>query len=165
MLAQVQNGELVAGIVSAAALVVTLLFLARQTRESTRQSVLANQLAGVQATGEIYSTVDRILYRMLEFPELRTYFYDGVAVPDDGDTFDSRMVQSRTLVFAELFANAIERGLETYRSIDPAADFRTPMDAYTGDIIGASPTLRTLVATHRGWWPYMELWIREHPDI
>jgi hypothetical protein len=157
-LAPMQNGALIAAIVSAAALVVSLLFLARQTKESARQSALANQLTGVQATSEIYATVDRILYHLLEFPELRGFFYEGVAAPGEGDDQQAR---ARVLTIAELFANAIERGLDTYRSLEPAADFRTPMDAYAGDIVDGSPALRSLVVAHPGWWPNLETWMVE----
>ena len=156
-----QNGALIAGIVSAAALVVSLLFLARQTRESTRQSMLANQMTGLQAKSDVYSTVDRILYRFLEFPHLRRYFYDGVEVPEEAPGDESAGLRDQVLAFAELFSDAIERGLDTYRSVAPAADFRTPMDAYAGDIVAGSPAIRYLVQSHPGWWPNLEAWISE----
>jgi hypothetical protein len=154
-----QNGALFAGIVSAVALVVSLLFLARQTRESTRQSVLANQIAGLQAKSDIYSTVDRILYRFLEFPELRKYFYEGADLPVEANAEGVAGIRDQILTFAELFPDAIERGLDTYRSVDPAADFRSPMDAYAGDIVSGSPAIRYLVQLHPGWWPNLEGWI------
>ena len=155
-----QDGALIVGVVSAAALVVSLLFLARQTRESTRQSVLSNQLAGLQAKSEIYSTVDRILYRFLEYPQLRKYFYEGVELPQDERGEESGETRDQVLIFAELFSDAIERGLDTYRSVDPAADFRSPMDTYANDIIAGSPAIRYLVGSHPGWWPNLEAWIR-----
>jgi hypothetical protein len=154
-----QNGALVAGVVSAFALVLSLLFLARQTRESARQSVLANQLAGLQAKSEIYSTVDRILYQFLEFPHLRKYFYEGVEIPGDNEVEAQSGVREQVLTFAELFCNAIERGLDTYRSVDPAADFRSPMDTYANDIVEGSPAIRYLVGAHPGWWPNIEAWV------
>jgi hypothetical protein len=155
-----QNGALVVGVVSAVALVLSLLFLARQTKESARQSVLANQLAGLQAKSEIYTTVDRILYQFLEFPDLRKYFYEGIEIPASETGEAEAGVRDRVLTFAELFCDAIERGLDTYRSVDPAADFRSPMDAYAQDIVGGSPAIRYLVAAHPGWWPNFEAWIR-----
>jgi hypothetical protein len=154
-----QNGALIVGIVSAIALVVSLLFLARQTKESTRQSVLANQLAGLQAKSEIYSTVDRILYKFLEFPHLRKYFYEGVAIPGNGLSESGDEIRDQVLTFAELFSDAIESGLDTYRSVDPASDFRSPMDTYAQDIVAGSPAIRYLVQTHPGWWPNLEMWI------
>ncbi len=161
MLTAMQDGALLVGIVSAAALVVSLLFLARQTRESTRQSVLANQLAGIQAKGEIYSAVDRILYRLAEHPELRQYFYDGVPVPVDHGGTELARVRAQVFAIAELYADAIERGLDTYRSVEPAADFRTPMDVYARDVVEASPALRELIAAHPFWWPNLEAWLAE----
>jgi hypothetical protein len=154
-----QNGALIVGTVSAIALVISLLFLARQTRESARQSLLANQLAGLQAKSEIYSTVDRILYQFLKFPHLRKYFYEGVDIPAEDHVEAGAGVRDQVLTFAELFADAIERGLDTYRSVDPAADFRSPMDTYAHDIVEGSPAIRFLVQTHPGWWPHLESWI------
>ena len=154
-----QNGALLAGIVSAAALVVSLLFLARQTRESTRQSVLANQLAGLQAKSDVYSTVDRILYQFLELPHLRKYFYEGVEVPAADLGAETSGIRDQVFIFAELFSDAIERGIDTYRSVEPAADFRTPMEVYAGDVVAGSPAIRHLVRLHPGWWPNLEAWI------
>jgi hypothetical protein len=154
-----QDGALVAGIVSAFALVLSVLFLARQTKESARQSVLANQLAGLQAKSEIYSTVDRILLQFLEFPHLRKYFYEGIEIPAAVEVGADRDVRDQVLTFAELFCDAIERGLDTYRSVEPAADFRSPMDTYARDIVEGSPAIRYLVQLHRGWWPNLEVWI------
>jgi hypothetical protein len=154
-----QDGALIAGVVSAFALVLSVLFLARQTKESARQSVLANQLAGLQAKSEIYSTVDRILYQFLEFPHLRKYFYEGSETPGVADPGTNADARSQVLTFAELFCNAIERGLDTYRSIEPAADFRSPMDTYARDIVEGSPAIRLLVQDHPGWWPNLEAWI------
>ena len=156
-----QNGAIIAGIVSAVALVVSLLFLAEQTKASTRQSVLANQLAGLQAKSDIYSTVDRILYRFLEYPHLRRYFYEGVELPAESLNAEVTVNRDQVLLFTELFSDAIERGLDTYRSVEPAADFRTPMDVYAGDIVAGSPAIRYLVCSHPGWWPNLEAWINE----
>ena len=155
-----QDGALIAGIVSAFALVLSVLFLARQTRESARQSVLANQLAGLQAKSEIYSTVDRILYQFLEFPHLRRYFYEGSELPEAAEVGTAADARDQVLAFAELFCDAIERGLDTYRSIEPAADFRSPMDTYARDIVEGSPAIRFLVNDHPGWWPNLEAWIQ-----
>lgn len=150
-----ENGALVAGVVSAAALVISLLFLARQTRESARQSVLANQIAGSQVKSDIFQTVDRILYRLLDFPHLRKYFYEGAELPGADTPAD----RDQVLVTAELFADAIERGLDSYRTVEPAGDFRTPMDAYTRDLLAGSPALRFLVEERPGWWPNLEAWV------
>jgi hypothetical protein len=159
-----QNGALLAGIVSALALVLSLLFLARQTRETARQSVLANQLAGLQAKSEIYFTVDRILYKFLEFPHLRQYFYEGIDVPVDLEVEGASEIREQVLTFAELFCDALETGFDTYRSVDPAADFRSPMDTYAEDIFEGSPAIRYLVQARPGWWPNLEAWVGMRRD-
>jgi hypothetical protein len=154
-----QVGAIVAGVVSAIALVFSLVFLARQTRESAYQSRLANQIAGSQAKSEIYGAVDRIQYHFLAYPTLRKYFYDGAELPVDPGDADQRALRERVLTFAELFVDALERGLDTYRTVDPAADFQSPMDRYTQDIWSTSPAVRYLVRAHPGWWPNVESWI------
>jgi hypothetical protein len=156
-----QNGAIVTGLVSALALVFSLLFLARQTKESARQSHLANQIAGSQAKSEIYGSVDRILYHFLEYPELRTYFYSGTELPEASPDSASAAVRERVLTFAELFADVLERGLDSYKTVDPAADFQSPMDDYARDILDTSPSIRYLVRAHPGWWPNVESWIRD----
>jgi hypothetical protein len=158
-----QDGAIITGLISAAALVLSLLFLARQTRESARQSHLANQIAGSQAKSEIYETVDRILYGFLQHPELRKYFYEGAEMPESSSEDDPE-VRGRVLTFAELFADVIERGLDTYRSIDPAADFQSPMEDYARDMISTAPALRYWLREHPGWWPNMESWIERDRD-
>jgi len=155
------DGAIVAGLVSAIALVLSLLFLARQTRESARQSHLANQIAGSQAKSDIYRTVDRILFRFLEYPELRKYFYEGEALPDLPLDPKAAEQRERILTFAELFADVIERGLDTYKSVDPASDFKSPMEDYARDILGTAPAIGYLIEKHPGWWPNVEFWIRE----
>ena len=157
-------GAIIAGVVSAVALVVSLLFLARQTRESTIQTHLANQIAGSQAKSEIYGKVDRIQYHFLDHPDLRKYFYDGAKLPEASTQLEVSTLRERVLTFAELFADAIERGLDTYKSVDPASDFRSPMEFYTRDILATSPTLRRLVQDHPGWWPNVESWTGETSD-
>jgi hypothetical protein len=154
-----QDGAIITGLISAVALVLSLLFLARQTRESARQSHLANQIAGSQAKSEIYVAVDRILYGFLEHPELREYFYSGKELPDTSLDANSDNIRERVLTFAELYADVIERGLDTYKSIDPAADFQTPMEDYARDMLATAPALQYWVREHPGWWPNVESWI------
>ncbi|MGH9021165.1 MAG: hypothetical protein ACRDV0_09140 [Acidimicrobiales bacterium] len=157
-----QNAALIAGAVSAVALVVSLLFLARQTRASALQALLANQIAGSEVKSDIFQTVDRILYQLVDHPHLRPYFYDGLEAPGaDGATGDA-LVRNQVLSMAELFADAIERGLDSYRTVEPAADFRTPMDDYTRDLLAASPALRGLVSDRPRWWPNLAEWINVH---
>ena len=122
---------------------------------------MANQIAGSQAKSEIYETVDRILYGFLDHPELRKYFYDGADLPDLSSEADPDNVRERVLTFAELFADVIERGMDTYRSIDPAADFQSPMEDYARDMLATSPALRYWVREHPGWWRNVESWIGE----
>lgn len=80
---------LVAGLASAVALVVSLLFLAREAREAARQTRLANETAGAQAMAVAFGGIDGVTTLFLEYPELRTYFYGSTELTDDLRARDS----------------------------------------------------------------------------
>src|ERR1700690_1406452 len=105
-----QFAVLAVGAISAVALVASLLFLARQTRASAQQSLLANQIAGIQARSRIYESIDRILFRLLDYPDLWPYFYEGHQTPSDTTSGAASSLRERVLTLAELFADAIENG-------------------------------------------------------
>jgi len=154
-----QYAVLAVGAISAVALVATLLFLARQTRASAHQSLLANQIAGIQARTQVYESIDRILYRILDYPELWNFFYEGAAVPNRDDAHAGSMLRERVMTLAELFADGIENGIDVYRTVDPASGFQTPMDVYAESIVTSSPAIRDIVADRPGWWPNLEEWL------
>jgi hypothetical protein len=83
---------LIAGLLSAAALVGSLLFLARQTRHAVHQSSVANELAGARAMAQGYEIADRVIAYFVDYPELRKYFYEGVELPEDSTTKAARVV-------------------------------------------------------------------------
>jgi hypothetical protein len=151
-----QYAVLAVGAISAVALVASLLFLARQMRASAQQSLLANQLAGIRARSRVYESIDRILYRILDYPELWDFFYGGVPVPARTTAGGGSLLRERVLTLAELFADAIENGIDVYRTVDPASSFQTPMDDYAASIVASSPAVRTIVADRPGWWPNLE---------
>ena len=146
---------LIAGLLSAAALVGSLLFLARQTSESVHQSLVANELAGARAMAQGYEIADRVIAHFVDYPELRKYFYEGVEVPEDSTT------RARVLAVAELMADALlsnywlfqGKDVAALRSVDPA--IASNMDDWTEFILTMSPAVRSLVRAHPLQYPYV----------
>jgi hypothetical protein len=159
-----QDAAVVIGAVSALALVASLLFLARQTRAAAQESQLSNQIAGIQARSRVYESIDRILYRILDYPELWAHFYEGAAVPAVGDAGTPPLLRERVLTLAELFVDAIENGIDVARSVGPAASFQTPMEDYAAAIVSTSPAILLLVEERPGWWPNVEDWLAGRRD-
>ena len=148
---------LIAGLLSAAALVGSLLILARQTSHSVHQSVVANELTGARAMAQSYEVADRVIAYFVDYPELREYFYEGVELSEDSTT------GARVLAVAELMADALQSGywlfqgkdVDTLRSVDPTLDIRPNWDDYTEFILTMSPAVRSLVRAHPLQYPYV----------
>ena len=73
-----EEASVIAGLVSAFAIAGSVLFLARQTRQSVQQFLVANELAGARAMAQGYELWDHVIDRFIDYPELRQYFYEGV---------------------------------------------------------------------------------------
>jgi hypothetical protein len=148
---------LIVGLVSAAALVGSLLFLARQTRESVQQSLIANELAGARAKAQGFEVIDRVVAYFVDYPELRECFYEGAAPPDDPTN------GTRVRAIAELMADALQsvywqyeaKSVNALRFLDPALDIRVDLDDYTELILTSSPAVRSLVEGHPLQWPHL----------
>lgn len=147
----------IAGLLSAAALTGSLLFLARQTSHSVHQFVVANELAGRRAMAQGFELWDRLIAHFLDYPELREYFYEGVELPEDSTT------RARVLTMAELLADALHSNLwllhgedvEALGSEDPALDIRADMDEYAAFILTMSPAMRSFVRAHPLQYPLL----------
>lgn len=150
---------LIAGLFSAAALVGSLLVLARQTRESVHQSQVANELAAVRAKVEGFGVVDGVIAVFVDRPELREYFYEGVELPEDSTS------RARVLAVAELMADALQsvhwqyeaEGVNALRSVGPTLELRSDLDDYTEFILTMSPAVRSLVGAHPRQWQHLAM--------
>jgi hypothetical protein len=152
-----EAATLIAGLVSAAALVGSLLFLARQTSEAAHQSLVANELAGRRAMAQGYEIADRVIAYFVAYPELREYFYEGVELPEDST------IRARVLALAELMADALQsncwlfegKDVESLGSVDPAFDIRSNIDDWAEFILTMSPAVRSIVRAHALQYPYL----------
>ena len=99
---ELDEAAVIASFLAAAALVGSLLFLARQTSESVHQFLVANELAGARAMAQGYELWDHVIAYFVDYPELRAYFYEGVELPEDSTT------RARVLAMVELIGDALQ---------------------------------------------------------
>ena len=137
----------IAGLVTAAAVAGSVLFLARQTSQSVNQFVVANELAGLRAMAQGYELWDRVITCFIDYPELRQYFYEGVEPPEDPTA------RARVLAMTELIGDALQsadwlfkgKDVALLGSEDPALDIRSDWDDWMKFILTMSPALRSFV--------------------
>ena len=154
-----EAATLIAGLVGAAALVGSLLFLARQTREAAHQSLVANELAGVRAKAQGFEVIDRVIAYFIEHAELREYLYEGAELPEDSTN------RTRVLAIAELMADALQSvywhyevtSVKALRFVDPTLDIRSDLDDYAEFILTMSPAVRSLVRPRPLQWPHLAM--------
>lgn len=135
--------------ITTAAVVISLLFLGWQSREVARQTRLANQTAGVSGLRDALTHLDSIIQIFIEYPELRPYFYGGVAAPTDA------RLGAQVDTVAELLADCIEVSLEAGLTLDPFASNLSDWQDYCQHALANSPALRALVTEHPAWYPRM----------
>ena len=134
-----------------------MLFLARQTRQSVNQFVVANELAGGRALAQGYELWDRVIERFIDYPELRQYFYEGVELPEDSTA------RARALAMTELIGDALQSTQWLYQgkdvallgAVDPESDIRSDWDDWTKFILTMSPALRAFVRERSLQYPYL----------
>jgi hypothetical protein len=147
--------SLIAGLVTAAAVAGSVLFLARQTSESVDQFLVANELAGGRALAQGYELWDRVITRFVDYPELRQYFYEGVEVPEDSTT------RARALAMTELIGDALQSAHWLYEGKDVAllssagSTDPTDWDDWTKFILTMSPAMRSFVREHPLQYPFL----------
>ena len=148
---------LIAGLLTAAAVAGSVLFLARHTRQSVEQFLIANELAGGRALAQGYELWDRVIERFIDYPELRQYFYDGVEVPEDPTG------RARVLAMTELIGYALQsthwlyegKDVALLRSVDPELDPGADWPQWIRSILTTSPALRSFVRENPHMYPYL----------
>ena len=148
---------LIAGLVTAAAVAGSVLFLARQTSQSVEQFLVANELAGARALAQGYELWDHVITRFIDYPELRQYFYEGVEPPEDPTA------RARVLAMTELIGDALQSADWLYQgkdvallgSVDPASDILVDWDDWTQFILTMSPVMRSFVREHPLQYPFL----------
>jgi hypothetical protein len=133
--------RLVVEALSSSALLLTLLYLASEAK-------LARQLAATGALNDSVNGVDKVVSHFLTFPELRKYFYEGADPGEAGN--DDR---ARVAILAELFADALENGLDAVKTLEPASRMTTDWVDCAIFMLLNSPALVSRVHENPRWWP------------
>ncbi len=158
-----KEATVIAGLVSAFAIVASLLFLARQTRQSVEQFVVANELAGGRALAQGYELWDHVIDRFIDYPELRQYFYEDVETPEDSTT------RARVLAMTELIADALQSTHWLYEgkdvallgAVDPELDIRSDWGDWAKFILRMSPAMRSFTREHPLQYPFLARMLNE----
>jgi len=130
-------------------------YLARQTRQSVEQFLVANELAGGRALAQGYELWDRVIERFIDYPELRQYFYEGEEVPEDPTS------RARVLAMTELIGDALQSTHWLYQgkdvallgSVDPG--FGADWDDWIKKVLTNSPAMRSFVRENRLMYPQL----------
>ncbi|MBV1936522.1 hypothetical protein KUF83_08080 [Streptomyces sp. BV286] len=127
-------------------LIVSLVFLAMQTRSVSEQFRMASNVNGINGIDLCLNSLREIYFKMMDFPGLRQHFYDDVPCPESG------VERERVLLLAEMLTDVLERGLVATRRIPETESFDDWRD-YCLFILEHSPTICDLLLDHPKWWP------------
>ena len=133
------------------ALIVSVLVFALQARELSRQSRLANEVAGTRTHGEIVLHWKRLMDVFIQYPELRAYYFDET--PDTPSASDA----VRLGVVAEQHADWLEVLLATTNQLAPYhySWMTEAWDDYVPRTVASSSLLRSMIRD-QGEWPSLE---------
>ncbi|MBO3749686.1 hypothetical protein J5X84_26705 [Streptosporangiaceae bacterium NEAU-GS5] len=136
----------ITAIVGAAAVALSLVFLGRQTMQLAKQTRINNSVGNALVMKEASDLLHRFLGILVQYPELRPYFYEGRIPPRSGRK------RNRIDALSEALGDALDFGIM-------AVDMRpevTPYEgwhAYADHMIESSPALSALIHRYPAWWP------------
>ncbi|WP_406154959.1 hypothetical protein OG806_02260 [Streptomyces sp. NBC_00882] len=128
-------------------LIVSLVFLALQTRAVSQQVLSSNKLAGARVLDPRMAGLWEIHLKMLEYPGMRSHFYESVPVP----TSDPH--KERVMTFAEMMADVLGEGLQALERI-PESD-NDEWVSYCRFVLDQSPAVLSFVEAHPDWWSHL----------
>lgn len=146
--------------VAAAALIVSAIAAWYSQRQQRRQTEIEGRSLDVttyQGASALALELDRVF---IEYPMLRPYFYDGVAVPATGSgSGEQETLRNRVLAVAEFAVDTMEciwDHRDTYNDEDRPAWERWICDALSG-----SPACCELADENPDWYPSLQLLVPE----
>ncbi|GAA1378855.1 hypothetical protein [Catellatospora chokoriensis] len=125
------------------AVVVSLLFLAVQTRAAARQAEINNSIGITSTFYQSASLVQVVHGTFLSDPSLRAYFYDG------RECSPKNPQRAKVVTLAELHADALEYGLMAGQQIKGAVAWVN----YPRDLLARSPVMQEVVSGQPELWP------------
>jgi hypothetical protein len=137
------------------ALVVSVLVLAYQSREVARQSRIANHVAGLQADSAITQLSTKISDVFIQYPELRSRFFDDLPSP-------SSPTEARLLTVADQYADVLQIALDTTTRLGPHGWETEDIRAWAASMVESSTHLRAIIRDNPGLWPPLEPLLASH---
>jgi hypothetical protein len=136
-------------LVGTIAVVASVLALAYQARELTRQSRIANLVAQIQADRAITELSTRITGVFLRHPELRAEFFDRLPEP-------SSSTEARLMTVADQYADVLQVALETIDRLEPYGWPTEDITAWAASMVETSTPFRSIIRENPGLWPPLE---------
>ncbi|MEU7751316.1 hypothetical protein AB0B57_03410 [Micromonospora sp. NPDC049101] len=144
-------GDLVGSI----GVIISLLLIARQTRQLTQQTKISNEVGSTEAAYSALERIHQISQIMIDDPQMQQYFHEDKDFPAD------KLERARVMMVAQVLADTIDYGLMV-------CDLRSHMENYQGwpafavSSMNTSPALRRVVDDHPEYWPRLNRQWREH---
>lgn len=135
-----------AAFVGIAGVIGSLIFSGWQTRQLVYQTKIQNKIAAstiFHSGNDRFNEVARVF---IDYPELRSYFYDGAPVPNRGAK------RSRVLATAEMLADIIDSVLYSVSQFATRNEYKEWVD-YAAYLLDKSPAFAGLILEHLEWWP------------
>lgn len=127
-------------------LAASVVLLALQTREATKQTKISNNIAAATALMELLGSVREAHGLVfLEHPELRAYFYDDKRCPRRGRR------RAQVLTTADMLADCLDTALLVSALVPGRAAYEEWV-SFSRYILGHSPVIAALVSKHPDWW-------------
>jgi hypothetical protein len=131
---------------SGISVVLSLLFLARQTSELARQTKLNNRIGTLGGMSDALERLHSVQGIFTNKPGLRPYFYEGKQCPQHGRR------QGELLNIAEMLADAIDHTLNVV-DLMPNRPEDEGWRNYAVFMVESSPVLRSVLNYHLDWFP------------
>jgi hypothetical protein len=134
----------VAQLIGSIGVIGSLLLMAWQTRQLAHQTAVSNTVGKTAARYNALERLHDIHKLIIEYPELRPYFYGSKPCPV-GDP-----LRARVLTLAEMMADAIDYGLGVARQFPPVL---TDSWYLTALAAAKQPVMQEIVRANPDYWP------------
>lgn len=135
----------VATIVGLAGVIASVSLLAWQTRAVAQQTKISNAIASTSVLSNATSSLRQVLSLFIEYPELRSYFYESNKPPAWGHR------RTRVFAVAEMLADVLEEGLSA-NSLVRSNRLYEEWPLYCKYLLTTSPALNEIMQRYPDWW-------------
>jgi hypothetical protein len=135
-------------IIGGLGVIISVTFAGWQSREVAKQTRIQNALAGSTSLRETVNALHNALGKIVEWPELRPYFYEGKPCPREGET------RARVLMVAEMITDVAEHGLQTHGQVSATGPIEDWND-YVDFLLEKSPSIVSIIEEHSPWYPLL----------